>query len=104
MAGTGFRVDVTKLAFLSDDLRASIAELDGYPVLSRRCESSVPGLYFAGTHAAFSLGPAMRFLAGTHTTGRQIAQALASRRGRRSDYEAEPSRLASNETMPASRS
>ena len=80
MAGTGFRIDVTKLPFLSEELRASITALDGYPVLGRRCESSVPGLYFAGTHAAFSLGPAMRFLAGTHTTGRNIARALAQRR------------------------
>jgi len=104
MAGTGFRVDVTKLPFLSEDLRASITALDGYPVLSRRCESSVPGLYFAGTHAAFSLGPAMRFLAGTHTTGRQIAQALADRAGRKGDSDTQPSRPADNETVPVSRS
>ena len=66
IAGTGFRIDIARLAYLPEELRARIATLSGYPVLTRAGESTVPGLYFAGAPAAFSLGPSMRFIAGTH--------------------------------------
>ena len=48
IAGTGFRVDLDRLGFLSERLRGQIATLNRYPVLSRAGQSSVPGLYFAG--------------------------------------------------------
>jgi hypothetical protein len=38
-----------------------------------------PGLYFAGSPAAVSLGPSVRFIAGTHTSVRQLARSLAHR-------------------------
>lgn len=77
IAGTGFRVDIARLAFLPEALRARIATLDGYPVLTRASESTVPGLYFAGAPAAVSLGPSMRFIAGTHNAARQLARSVA---------------------------
>jgi FAD-dependent urate hydroxylase len=79
MAGTGFRVDIARLPFLPEGLRAGITTLGGYPVVSRAGESSVPGLSFAGAPAAASLGPSVRFIAATHNSARQLARQLAGR-------------------------
>ena len=79
IAGTGFRADVAHLDFLPEDLRARIATVSGYPVLSRAGESTVPGLYFAGALSAFSLGPSMRFIAGTHNISGRLTRSLAHR-------------------------
>lgn len=79
IAGTGFRASVERLTFLDAALRSRITTTNGFPVLSRACESSVPGLYITGAPAAPSLGPSMRFLAGTHNIGRVIARSNAER-------------------------
>jgi FAD-dependent urate hydroxylase len=79
MAGTGFRVDLARLAFLPEGLRARIRTLNGHPVLTRAGQSTIPGLYFTGAPAAVSLGPSMRFIAGTHNAASQIARSVASR-------------------------
>jgi hypothetical protein len=79
IAGTGFRIDIARLTYLPEELRARIATFDGFPVLSRAGESTVPGLYFAGAPAAFSLGPSMRFLAGTHNLSTPLTRSLARR-------------------------
>jgi len=81
IAGTGFRIDVGNLGFLPADLTAKIETLNGFPVLSRACESTVPGLYFVGAPATVSLGPSQRFLAGTHNTVRQLTKSVARRLG-----------------------
>lgn len=77
IAGTGFRVDVNRLLFLDEAIRTRVATINGFPVVNRSCESSVPGLYFAGAPATVSLGPSMRFIGGTHKVARQIARSLA---------------------------
>jgi FAD-dependent urate hydroxylase len=79
IAGTGFRIDVARLPYLPEDLRARIATLSGYPVLSRAGETSVPGLYFAGAPAAFGLGPSMRFIAGTHNLSARLTRSVLRR-------------------------
>ena len=79
IAGTGFRIDIARLPFLPEDLRAQVTTLNRYPVVSRAGESSVPGLYFAGAPAAVSLGPSVRFIAGTHNSARQLARSVARR-------------------------
>jgi hypothetical protein len=76
IAATGYKVDVERLTFLSNSLRSSIHQVGGSPVLSRRFESSVPGLYFAGVSAANSFGPVMRFAFGAGFAARRIASAL----------------------------
>jgi hypothetical protein len=83
IAGTGFRVDLARLGYLPEDLRARIATRGGYPVLTRLGESTVPGLYFVGAPAAFGLGPSMRFIAGTHNVAGRLARSVA-RRAKRS--------------------
>lgn len=79
IAGTGFVVDLDRLTYVPADLRARIATFRGYPVLTRASESTVPGLYFVGAPAAFSLGPSMRFIAGTHNVARQLTRSVAHR-------------------------
>jgi hypothetical protein len=81
ICGTGFPIDIARLPFMSEALLKGIDRFTGYPVLNRANESSVPGLYFAGGPAAVSNGPSVRFVAGTHTTARPTARAIARRAG-----------------------
>ncbi|MDX6309248.1 MAG: FAD-dependent urate hydroxylase [Nocardioidaceae bacterium] len=62
--GTGYRVDITRYPFLDPGLASRVKSVDGYPVLRRGMESSIPGLHFLGAPAARSYGPIMRFVAG----------------------------------------
>ena len=64
VAGTGYRVDVSSLPFLRSEILSEIVLEGGSPVLSRKFESSVAGLYFVGTCAALSFGPLLRFTFG----------------------------------------
>jgi hypothetical protein len=59
-------------------------------VVNRAGESSVAGLYFAGAPTMVSLGPGVRFIAGTHHTAAQLARSV----GRRGRKEAGPAGLA----------
>jgi FAD-dependent urate hydroxylase len=80
IAGTGFRFDLTRLTYLAPSLCADLKTIAGAPVLNHHLESNVDGLFFTGALAAPSLGPLMRFVAGTHFTGRRVAQRLCGRR------------------------
>lgn len=77
IAATGYKVDLKRLGFLSDDLRSQIRTTGGAPMLSSGFESSVPGLYFAGLAAANSFGPVMRFAFGAGFAAKRISAALA---------------------------
>jgi FAD-dependent urate hydroxylase len=77
IAGTGFRIDIGKLKFLSAGVHDGIATVNRYPVVTRDGATSVPGLYFAGVPTAVSLGPSVRFVGGTHNTARRLARSLA---------------------------
>ena len=55
---------MSRLSFLSEDIRAALVTRVNYPVVNRAGESTVPGLYFAGAHTTLSLGPGVRFIAG----------------------------------------
>jgi thioredoxin reductase len=79
IAGTGFRIDLARLGFLPDQLRVQIGTVNGFPVVSRNGESSVPGLYFTGAPTAVSLGPSSRFMAGTHNLASRLAQSVSRR-------------------------
>jgi cation diffusion facilitator CzcD-associated flavoprotein CzcO len=82
IAATGYRVSLDRLGFL-DGLRHEIRTEYGSPVLSRRFESSVAGLYFTGLAAAQTFGPPMRFVYGTRFAADRIGTELAGRRARR---------------------
>ena len=79
LAGTGFEVDVDRIAFLDPDLRREVRRIERGPSLSRHFESSVRGLYFAGVSAAFSFGPLFRFVAGTRVAAPIIARHIKRR-------------------------
>jgi thioredoxin reductase len=65
LLGTGYRVSIARMNYLSGDLSQAILTAKGYPVLNRGFESSVRGLYFVGATGAYSFGPLCRFVAGT---------------------------------------
>jgi thioredoxin reductase len=77
IAATGYKANLERLGFLSDDLRSQIQTAAGSPILSRGFESSVPGLYFAGLAAANSFGPVMRFAFGAGFAAQRISRAVA---------------------------
>jgi len=79
LLATGFRVDIGRYPFLSDDLLRAVKQVDGYPCLSRTFESSVPGLYFLGAPSAWSFGPLMRFVAGTTWAAQALARGIELR-------------------------
>jgi hypothetical protein len=68
LLGTGYKVAIARYGFLSPPLLEAIRTVNGYPLLNKGFESSVPGLYFVGATAAYSFGPLCRFVAGTRFT------------------------------------
>lgn len=75
---TGYRVDVARYDFLAEELLQALRVRQGYPVLTDGFETNVPGLHMIGAAAADSFGPIMRFVCGTHYTGRALAGRLTS--------------------------
>jgi thioredoxin reductase len=79
IAGTGFRVDMSRLTFLSEEIQAGLATRANCPEVNRAGETTVPGLYLAGAPTVVSLGPGVRFIAGTHHTAGRLARSVARR-------------------------
>ncbi len=79
LLGTGYRVDISKYGFLAPELVRSIERFNGYPVLGRGLETSVPGLHILGAAAAWSFGPLMQFVSGTTYASRALTGLLAGR-------------------------
>jgi thioredoxin reductase len=77
IAGTGYKVDIDRLTFLSSGIRSQLETVHNAPVVSPGFESSVPGLYFVGVAAANSFGPVMRFAYGADFAARTVSRALA---------------------------
>jgi thioredoxin reductase len=77
IAATGYKVNLEKLKFLSDETRSRVKTIVGSPALSSAFESSVPGLYFVGLAAANSFGPVMRFAFGADFTARTVTRSVA---------------------------
>jgi thioredoxin reductase len=100
IAGTGFRVDVAKLPFLPEEIQAGLVKRGNCPEVNRAGESTVPGLYFAGAHTMTSLGPGVRFIAGTHHTSARLARSVGRRAGKGAPIEA-VARETALEALPA---
>ncbi|MGB9234319.1 MAG: FAD-dependent oxidoreductase [Terriglobales bacterium] len=73
LLATGFRVDLSQYAFLAPSWLQQLRTIDGFPVLSRGFESSVPGLHFLGKPASWSFGPLLCFVSGTEFAGTELA-------------------------------
>jgi hypothetical protein len=78
IGGTGYRVAVSRLAFLDESMRKEIQTVDDTPVLNRNFESSVPGLYLVGVASANSFGPLTRFAFGAGFTARRLSRHLCA--------------------------
>jgi thioredoxin reductase len=90
IAGTGFRIDVARLSFLSEEIQAALVTRANCPLVNRAGESTVPGLYFAGAHTMVSLGPGVRFISGTHHTSAQLARSVARNARKKAGRPAKP--------------
>jgi hypothetical protein len=75
---TGYDVDIRRYPFLDRALAEQVRCADGYPVLKRGLESSVPRLHFLGAPAARSFGPVMRFVAGSWFSSKAVAKTVAA--------------------------
>jgi hypothetical protein len=80
LLGTGYRIDVTRYAFIGPELAEQIETVGGYPRLAAGLESSVAGLHFLGAPAAFSFGPVMRFVVGTWYAAPAVTLSALGRR------------------------
>jgi lysine/ornithine N-monooxygenase len=76
IVGTGYRVDVRRCSYLSPALQDSLKTAKGSPVLGRGFESSVPGLHFVGKPAAWSFGPILNFISGSHFAGAELVRSI----------------------------
>lgn len=79
LLGTGYRVDVSKYQFLSQELKQSICCFNGYPILRAGLETSVDGLHILGAPAAWSFGPLMQFVSGAHYASRTITRHISGK-------------------------
>jgi FAD-dependent urate hydroxylase len=78
IAGTGYDIDVERLAFLHPALRGAIQRFGRAPRLNANFETSVSGLSVIGPASAMSFGPLFRFVAGAEYTAQVVSAHLAS--------------------------
>ena len=78
LLATGYRVDIRRYPFLSQSVLNRLETVDGYPVLNRGLESSIPGLHFLGKPAAWSFGPLLCFVSGTEFAANELVQFIYS--------------------------
>lgn len=76
LLATGFRVDVARYPFLSPSLLKQLEIVNGFPVLKRGLESSIPGLHFVGKPAAWSFGPLLGFVSGAEFASNELVRSL----------------------------
>ena len=77
IAATGYRVDMTRIPFLSTDLRNNIARgTGGSPFVFDNFETSVDGLYTIGLSAMEMFGPLMGYVAGAEFAAPRLAAHL----------------------------
>jgi FAD-dependent urate hydroxylase len=81
LLATGFRVDVSRYPFLSQSLSKQVRTVNGFPVLKRGLESSIPGLHFLGKPAAWSFGPLLGFVSGAEFASTELIRAVIRSNG-----------------------
>lgn len=82
LLATGFRVDISRYEFLSPSLLRQVETVNGYPVLKRGFECSIPGLHFLGKPAAWSFGPLVGFVSGTEFAANELVRSIAGNHGK----------------------
>jgi hypothetical protein len=81
LLATGYRVDVSRYNFLSESLLQRLEAVQGYPVLKRGLECSIPRLHFLGKPAAWSFGPLLGFVSGTEFAANELVYSFHHRNG-----------------------
>jgi hypothetical protein len=81
LLATGYRVDMSRCEFLSQQLQSRLETAEGYPILKRGLESSIPGLHFLGKPASWSFGPLLSFVSGTEFAARELAGSIVGKNG-----------------------
>jgi FAD-dependent urate hydroxylase len=79
IAGTGFKPDIDKLAFLSEKLRSRIVREERAPKLTASFETSIPNLFVVGILSAPTFGPVMRFMFGAKHPAAIVARSIAAK-------------------------
>jgi hypothetical protein len=79
LLATGYQIDVAKYAWLSAQLVEGLRRENGYPILGRGLESSVPGLHFVGAPSSGTFGPVMRVLSGARFAAPALTRAVTRR-------------------------
>lgn len=77
IVATGYRVDTARYGFLCPTIQQTLKTVHGYPVLARGLESSIDGLHFVGKPAAWSFGPLLNFVSGTHFAGAELVRVFS---------------------------
>ena len=85
LLATGFRVDISRYPFLSQSLVKQLKTMNGYPVLKRGLQSSVPGLHFLGKPAAWSFGPLLGFVSGAEFASNELVRSITRNNGNSSN-------------------
>jgi thioredoxin reductase len=78
IAGSGYEINVQRLAFFDAELRGVFDSQQHFLKLNSTFEASIPGLYFIGPLSQFSFGPLFRFVVGAEYTARKVSAHLAS--------------------------
>lgn len=78
LLATGFRVNVSRYSFLSESLLKGLRVVNGFPVLGRGLESSIPGLHFLGKPASWSFGPILGFVSGAEFASKELLRSVHS--------------------------
>jgi FAD-dependent urate hydroxylase len=81
LLATGFRVDVSRYPFLPPSLLKQLETAEGFPVLGRGLESSIPGLHFLGKPASWSFGPLLGFVSGAEFASNELVRFIARNHG-----------------------
>ncbi|MGA3035050.1 MAG: NAD(P)-binding domain-containing protein [Terracidiphilus sp.] len=78
LLATGYRVDIGRYSFLTPALVNKLITSNGFPVLKRGLESSIPGLHILGKPAAWSFGPIVGFVSGTEFASSELVRSICS--------------------------
>ena len=78
VVGSGYDINVDRLAFIGPKLRCGIERLAGAPRLNAVFETSVSGLHSVGPTSAMSFGPLFRFVVGAEYSARVVSAHLAA--------------------------
>jgi hypothetical protein len=74
---TGYKVDMARIPLMAGgNMLADVETRNGFPVLSERFETSVPGLYITSMPATHDFGPFFAFTIAVRMSARVIGEAL----------------------------